>query len=130
MAKTTNAIKLNPNEILKSLPKGFAGVSVPKGTRTVFVAANAADIKYEDAHKAVKKLAKEISLSVVSAKDYITTFEFCLEDKEFNKQMRNTAKECLKVVTNFYDKYGDAYRFDDETCEYVSKIIRKANRED
>lgn len=125
MAKTTNAIKLNPDEILKSLPKGFAGVSVPRGTRTVFVGADAADIKYEDAHKAVKKLAKELGLSIVSAKNYTSSFDFCLEDKTFNKEMRAAAKACAKVVIDFYAKYGDAYRYDDETCEHVSKIANK-----
>lgn len=125
MAKTTNAIKLNPDEILKSLPKGFAGVSIPKGTKTVFIGADADEIKYSDAHKAVKKLAKEIGLSVVSAKDFTATFEFCLEDKEFNKQMRAAAKACAKAVIDFYAKYGDAYRYDDETCEHVSKIANK-----
>ena len=98
MAKTTNAIKLNPDEILKSLPKGFAGVSIPKGTKTVFIGADADEIKYSDAHKAVKKLAKEIGLSVVSAKNYESVSAFCLEDKEFNKQMRAEAKACLKYI--------------------------------
>ena len=125
MEKKTKTLKLDPETILKSLPKGFAGVSVPKGTHTVFVGADASDIKYEDAHKAVKKLAKELGLSVVSAKNYTSSFDFCLEDKTFNKEMRAAAKACAKAVVDFYNKYGDAYRYDDETCEHVSKIANK-----
>lgn len=121
---------LNPDTILKSLPKGFSGVSVPRGTKTVFINSDPADIKFEAAHKAIKKLAKNIGLSVVSAKNYESVSAFCLEDKEFNKQMRAEAKACLKAVTSFYSKFGDAYRYDDETCESVSKIIRKVNREE
>ena len=121
---------LNPDAILKSLPKGFSGVSVPRGTKTVFIEANPAGIKFEVAHKAVKKLAKDLGLSVMAAKDYVSTFNFYLEDKEFNKQMRAEAKACLKAVTSFYSKFGDAYRYDDETCESVSKIIRKVNYEE
>ena len=125
-----STLKLDPDSILKSLPKGFASVSIPKGTKTVFVGADASSIKYEDAHKAVKKLAKEIGLSVVSAKDYGTSFDFCLEDKTFNKEMRAAAKACMKAVVDFYAKYGDAYRYDDETCESIGKIMRKLHNED
>lgn len=122
--------KFDPEKILKSLPEGFTGVSVPKNTRTVFIGAEGEKIKFEDAKKAVKKLSKEIELSIVSTKDYGSSFEFCLEDKEFNKQMRAEAKAALKAVTSFYAKYGDAYRYDDETCESIAKIMRKVNNEE
>lgn len=130
MDKKLKPLKLDPDAILKYLPKGFAGVSIPKGTRTVYVGADASDIKYDAAHKAVKKLAKELGLAVVSAKDYGTSFDFCLEDKEFNKQMRTEAKACMKAVVSFYEKYGEAYRYDDEACKYVGTIMRKVNNED
>ena len=124
------SFNLDPETILKSLPKGFAGVSIPKGTKTVFIGADGADISYENAHKAVKKLAKDIGMSVVSAKDHGSSFDFCIEDKTFNKEMRAAAKACAKVVVDFYTKYGDAYRYDDETCEHVAKIMQKVNNDD
>ena len=122
--------KFDPEKILNSLPEGFTGVSTPKNTRTVFIGADSEKIKFEDAKKVVKKLAKELGLSTVSAKEYGSSSEFCLEDKEFNKQMRAEAKAALKAVTNFYAKYGDAYRYDDETCESIAKIMRKVNNEE
>jgi hypothetical protein len=122
--------KFDPEKIIKSLPEGFTGVSVPKGTRTVFIGAEGDKISFEDAKKATKKLAKELGLSIVSTKEYGSAFEFCLEDKEFNKQMRAEARAALKAVTSFYSKYGDAYRYDDETCESVAKIMRKVNNEE
>lgn len=122
--------KFDPEKIIKSLPEGFTGVSVPKNTRTVFIGGDCFKIKFEDAKKAVRKLAKELGLSIVSAKEYDSIFEFCLEDKEFNKQMRAEAKAALKAVTSFYAKYGDAYRYDDDTCESIAKITRKVNNEE
>lgn len=122
--------KLDSEAILKSLPAGFTGVSIPENTRTVFVAADPTEIKYEDASKVVKKIAKDIGLSVVSSTKWESSFEFCLKDKEFNKQMRADAKACFKMVKSFYDKYGTAYKYDDETCESIGKIIRKVNNEE
>ena len=128
------SFNLDPETILKSLPKGFTGVSIPKGTKTVFIGADGADISYEDAYKAVKKFAKDfakdIEMSVVSAKDHGSSFDFCIEDMTFNKEMRAAAKACAKVVVDFYTKYGDAYRYDDETCEHVAKIMQKVNNDD
>ncbi len=124
MAKT----KLDSEAILKSLPEGFIGVQVPNRTRVVYMSSDNSQISPDNAKKAVKKVAKELGLSVSSMKKYTDDTHFCLEDKEFNKQMRDEAKACLKAITSFYSKYDVAYRYDDTTCDIISKVMRTVNQ--
>ena len=126
----TTPIKLNTNAILKMLPEGFTAVKIPNKTRIVYIEADATKISGDDAIAAVKKLAKDFKFSV--AYNYIGEdfHNFGLEDPAFNKEMRAKAKECLKVVKDFYKKYRIAYRYDDVACGTVRHIIRIVNNDE
>lgn len=126
-------VKLNTKAILKMLPKGFTAVRIPTKTRIVYIEANASLISGDDALTAVKKVAKELGLVV----NYSCLGEgpddfhnFGLNDIKFNKEMRVKAKECMKIVKDFYKKYGIAYRYDDDTCDIVRHIIRTVNNDE
>lgn len=125
-------IKLDPDKILKSLPKGFVNVGIPNGTRTVDIFANMSDITASEAEKAVKSCAKSLKLTVIDKRineDFKEAF-FRLEDPKFNKEMRAAAKEMLKAVNAFYSKYDPAYRYDDIACDAVAAVIRKATHDE
>lgn len=124
--------KLNPNAVLKTLPKGFTGVYVPKNTRTVFMKADLSIITYAEAKKSAKSAAKAFGLALVREKhdDESKDVQFCFEDIQFNKDMRASANVAWKAVKEFYAKYGDAYRYDDLACEAVAKIMRKVNNDE
>lgn len=124
--------KLNPNAVLKTLPKGFTGVHVPKNTRTLFMKADLSIITYTDAKKSAKSAAKTLGLSLVREKrdDESKNVQFCFEDIQFNKDMRASANAAWKAVKAFYDKYGDAYMYDDLAYEAVIKIIRKVDNDE
>ena len=129
----TTPVKLNTKTILKMLPKGFTAVRIPTKTRIVYIEANASLISGDGALAAVKKVAKELGLVV----NYSSLGEgpddfhnFGLNDIKFNKEMRVKAKECMKVVKDFYKKYGIAYRYDDDTCDIVRRIIRTVNNDE
>lgn len=125
-------IKLNPDKILKSLPKGFVNVGIPNGTRTVDVFADLNSINANDAKKAVKSCAKSLNLVIIEEHNNEDTKEafFRLEDPKFNKEMRAAAKEMLKAVNAFYSKYDPAYRYDDIACESVVKVMRKVTHDE
>lgn len=127
----TTPVKLNTKTILKMLPKGFTAVRIPTKTRIVYIEAKTSLISKDDALAAVKKVAKDLGLVVVIVNDYGSEFyHFSLEDLKFTKEMRIKAKECLKVVKDFYKKYGIAYRFDDNTCGIVRNIMRTVNNDE
>lgn len=125
-------IKLDPDKILKSLPKGFVNVGIPKGTRTVDIFADLNNIGMLEAKKAVKACAKSLKLVVIEDRINEDSKEafFRLEDPKFNKEMRAAAKEMLKAVNAFYSKYDPAYRYDDIACDAVAAVIRKANHDE
>lgn len=125
-------IKLDPDKILKSLPKGFVNVGIPNGTRTVDVFADLNDINAVDAKKAVKACAKSLKLTIIEERVNEDSKEafFRLEDPKFNKAMRAAAKEMLKAVNAFYSKYDPAYRYDDIACDAVATVIRKATHDE
>ena len=125
-------IKLDPDEILKSLPKGFVNVGIPKGTRTVDIFTDLNDISLLEAKKAVKSCAKSFKLTIIEERANEDSKEafFRLEDPKFNKEMRAAAKEMLKAVNAFYSKYDPAYRYDDIACDAVAAVIRKANHDE
>ena len=114
--------KLNAKSILKSLPAGFAGVSIPKKTRIVFLRANANAISKDDAHNAVKSICKTYGLSIENEYSNEEIYECKLVDVAFNKQMRLDAKACLKIVKSFYSKYKNSFMYDDNACETVRQI--------
>lgn len=124
--------KLNPNEVLKTLPKGFTGVHVPMNTRTMFMKADLSIITYAEAKKSAKSAAKVLGLSLVNERrdDESKDVQFSFEDIQFNKDMRSSANAAWKAVKAFYDKYGDAYMYDDLAYETVSKIVRKVNNDE
>ena len=126
----TKIARLDSDQILKSLPEGFTGVSIPNGTMTVYVEADSAKLDKTAAEKAAKKLAKSLGLSVVHSISTDEYHRFTLEDLQFNKDMRAEAKACLKAVEVFFSKYGIAYRYDDDACETVRKIVRKFNNDE
>ena len=125
-------IKLDPDEILKSLPKGFVNVGIPNGTRTVDIFADLNDLSLVEAKKAVKSCAKSLKLTIIDERANEDSKEafFRLEDPKFNKEMRAAAKEMLKAVNAFYSKYDPAYRYDDIACDAVAAVIRKANHDE
>lgn len=125
-------IKLDPDKILKSLPKGFVNVVIPKGTRTVDIFAELNDISLLEAKKAVKSCTKSLKLAIIEERvneDTKRAF-FRLEDPKFNKAMRSSAKEMLKAVKAFYSKYDPAYRYDDIACDAVAAVIRKVTHDE
>ena len=125
-----NTTKLNPDTILKSLPEGFTDVSIPKKTRIVFLRADATKINKEDATNAVKKLCKELGLSIFGSQCDDVDLDFRLHDTTYNKAMVASARAALKPMKEFFTKYRNAYRYDDATCEVVRKIMRLINNDD
>lgn len=122
--------KIDVQAILDELPKDVSRVACPEKTRTVYVDVDATSIDKASISKSVKKIARKHGLSIVYEISDDETCRFVLEDLQFNKDMRKAAKECLKAVKAFYDKYGIAYRYDDDACETVRDIIKKVNNED
>ena len=120
---TQSTVKLNPKAILKMLPKGFIGVSVPNKTRTVFLQVDTNVINKVDAKKAVNKLCKELSLAVEYERLDNEPTCFCLKDPAFNKEMLAEAKTCLKVVKSFFSKYRNACRYDNVVGDIANKIV-------
>ena len=120
---TPPTVKLNPKAILKMLPKGFIGVSVPNKTRTVFLQVDTNVINKVDAKKAVNKLCKELSLAVEYERLDNEPTCFCLKDPAFNKEMLAEAKACLKAVKSFYSKYRIACRYDNVVGDVANKIM-------
>ena len=116
-------VKLNPKAILKMLPKGFVGVSIPAKTRTVFLQVDTNVINKVNAKKAVNKLCKELSLAVEYERLDNEPAFFCLKDPAFNKEMLTEAKACLKAVKSFYSKYRIACRYDDVAGDIANKIM-------
>lgn len=115
-----STLKLSPDEILKSLPTGFTGVSVPKKTRIVHLQADPGKISPADSKKAAKKLASSLGLAI--AKAYEDGSYYRLEDTKMTKAMRNEAKTCLKTVKSFFSKYRCACIFDDITCDTIRSM--------
>lgn len=123
--------KIDVQAILDELPKNVSRVACPEKTRTVYIDIDIVDAsKKASISKSVKKVARKHGLSIVHEISDDETCRFVLEDLQFNKDMRKAAKECLKAVKAFYDKYGVAYRYDDDACETVRDIIKKVNNED
>ena len=122
--------KIDVNAILNELPKDVSRVACPEKTRTVYVDIDIASTDKASISKSVKKVARKHGLSIVQEISDDETCRFVLEDLQFNKDMRKAAKECWKAVKAFYDKYGIAYRYDDDACETVRDIIKKVNNED
>ena len=122
--------KIDVQAILGELPKDVSRVACPESTRTVYVDIDIANADKASISKSVKKVARKHGLSIVREISDDETCRFVLEDLQFNKDMRKAAKECLKAVKAFYDKYGIAYRYDDDACETVRDIIKKVNNED
>lgn len=120
----TTPIKFTAKSIFNSLPKGFDEVSIPKKTRTIYIHANTTIIKYEDAKKEISKLCKKLGLKIDRERVFDSDgVHFILIDPKFKKDMILTARNCLKLVKEFYTKYDCAYRYDDDACDIVRKII-------
>lgn len=115
--------KLNPKQMLKSLPKGFTAISIPAKTRTVFLQIDTSVISKEDAKNAVNKLCKELGLAVEYERLDNEPTCFCLKDPAFNKEMLAEAKTCLKVVKSFFSKYRNACRYDNVVGDIANKIV-------
>ena len=118
-----------PNSILKSLPKGFNGVSIPKKTHDVWICADTTAISVDDASKAIKNLCKDLGVSIIETRTSDTAVEWHLQDKAFNKQMVAEARECAKAMQSFFSKYGTAYRYCDAACEQVAKMMHCLHNE-
>ena len=119
----TKPTALNAKKIMKSLPKGFIGVSVPKKARIVYLQADATKIKKDKAKLAVSKLCEELGLKVNNFHVDEQSINWQLNDPEFDRQMVASARAALKPLKDFYSKYGIAYRYNDNACEIVRKII-------
>lgn len=121
---TPPTVKLNPKAILKMLPKGFVGVSIPNKTRVVFLKADANIISKDNATKAINKLCKDLKLKIDYENAYESSIEYCLIDPVFNKSMYAEAKACLKAVKSFYSKYRIACRYDDTAGNIARQVLR------
>lgn len=122
-------VKLTAKKIMKSLPKGFIGVSLSKKSPDVWIKASLQDISLEDASKAISKFCKENGLTIEQHSSDGCEADWKLYDKAFNKQMVVDAKECLKAVKHFFTKYQMSFVYSDSACNVVRQIKQLVNNE-
>lgn len=99
------------SHILKSLPKGFK-CCVSKTGLTIQIWVDINKVRSWDlANELVYELAKKLKLEEVGAGTNLDTmvrdWEFI--DTAIEKNMLSEAKSTLKVMKNFFKKYGNSY---------------------
>lgn len=110
--------------ILENLPKGFkCSVSKTGATVQIWVDTNKVG-GWDKANRLVYDLAKKLKLNEIGAGTDMSTM---VRDWEFidaagEKQMINEAKNVLKIMQNFFTKYGNTYCSSNKCYSIVDKM--------
>ena len=119
----TMAIKKNEfkKQILANLPKGFRCNISKSGLHIYFYKDNGFSYKNE---LAIKKLCKKFKLEEVGSGTNLLTGvrDWDLIDLSVEQTMKTEAKDVLKAVKSFFNKWGNGYCGSADTCDIVDKM--------